>query len=140
MSTSNLNAHIATCEGQRPSEQKSIQPFAHGSTYSKEKLRVFCALWAATAYRPFAIVKDDLFRDIIDMFNPAAVKDIPSEMTVARDVREFFDIGKENVKTLLTVRCIPVKRSILTFSRTFPEPYTLPSTAGLLQTVARSLA
>jgi hypothetical protein len=66
-------------------------------------LRVFAALWTASSYRPFKIIEDRYFVRIIEMFNPEAAKSLPSDTTVSRDVREFYDIGKENVKEYLKV-------------------------------------
>jgi hypothetical protein len=103
-STSNLVNHVDSCEGMRPAHQGTVAPFAHGSTYSKEKLRVLCALWTSAHYRPFNIVNDSHFRDIIKLFNPAAAESLPSVNTISRDVKEFYKLGKVNVKEFLLVR------------------------------------
>jgi hypothetical protein len=102
-STSNLVNHVDSCEGARPAQQATVAAFAHGSTYSKERLRVLCALWTSAHYRPFNIVNDGHFRDIIGLFNPAAAQDLPSTNTISRDVKEFYRLGKENLKEFLSV-------------------------------------
>lgn len=101
-STSNLHNHVKSCNALRPADQGTVTAFAQGSTYSKETLRVYVALWVATSYRPFAIVDDPYFKRIITMFNPTA--QLPSDTTVSRDVKDFLKIGQENLKQYLRVR------------------------------------
>jgi hypothetical protein len=92
------------CNSKLPKDQKTIDAFAQGSTYSKERLHAFVALWSASSYRPFTIAEDPYFVRIVGMFNPEAVKALPSDTTVSRSVMEFYAIGKENVKQYLKVR------------------------------------
>jgi hypothetical protein len=103
-STSNLGAHVAACAGTRAEDQKDIKAFAQGSTYQKELLRVYVGLWAASSYRPFSIVEDPYFVRIVQMFHPDAAQGLPSDTTISRDVKEYYTIGKENVKQYLKVR------------------------------------
>ena len=101
VSTSNLLNHVKSCEGRRDPGQGTISNFAYGSTYSKELLRTYVALWSATSYRPFTIVEDPYFVKIISMFNPNA--SLPSDSTVSNDVRDFFQIGRKNLKAYIAV-------------------------------------
>ena len=100
-STSNLKNHADLCSGSRALTpgQGTVEQFARGSTYSKELLRVYVGLWMATSYRPFTIVKDPYFIKIIEMFNPKA--DLPSDTTISRDIKDFFEIGQANLKAFI---------------------------------------
>ena len=100
-STSNLVNHANRCDGTLDANQGSVEQFAHGSTYSKELLRVYVDLWTATSYRPFVIVDDPYFIKIIQMFNPKA--ELPSDSTISRDVKEFLQIGQDNLKAFIKV-------------------------------------
>jgi hypothetical protein len=102
ISTSNFHSHINSCNRKQGSNQATVIAFAQGSTYQKDLLHVYTALWAATSYHPFAIVKDDYFIKIVAMFNPKAK--LPSESTVTCDIQNFFKLGQENLKAYFQVR------------------------------------
>lgn len=97
-STGNLHRHITACAPVAPDNQ-SITKFAHGSTYSKERMRYLLAVWIARRHRPFAIVEDDELKAIFRMLDGSV--DIPSRITVSRDVREIFGMARKQVGKIL---------------------------------------
>jgi hypothetical protein len=100
-STSNLVRHADRCTPGATTPTTSISSFAHGSTYSYPKFRVKLALWVARRHRPFAIVEDD---ELIDIFMDLNNKvEVPSRITVSRDVREIFQISRVKVAGILQV-------------------------------------
>jgi hypothetical protein len=103
VATSNLVNHAKICDGSstREQDQGTVAAFAYGSSYSAELLRVNLALWCATSYRPFLIVEDTYFQKTISLFNNQAK--IPSDSTISRDVKDFYKIGKENLKAFIAV-------------------------------------
>ena len=129
VSTSNLNQHEKKCNGVREANQTSVTSFTHGSTYSKELLHVYVALWTATSYRPFTIAEDPYFVKIVKMFNPNAV--LPSDTTVSKDIREFFQIGRKNLKTFIAVRSRAAVRTCV---------YSFHSRHSLAQSISRWMA
>jgi hypothetical protein len=50
--------------------------YSHGSTYSAPKLRLKLALWVAQRHRPFAIVADPEFIEILTDLNAKVI--VPS--------------------------------------------------------------
>lgn len=92
---------MKTAHAERPENQASILPFAQGSTYSPELLRLYEVFWVVSASRPFSIVNDEWFIRILEMFNPQVER--WSGMTIGRDVREFFKIGQKNLAALIAV-------------------------------------
>ncbi|KAJ7599139.1 hypothetical protein C8J56DRAFT_722679, partial [Mycena floridula] len=53
------------------------------------------ALWVSTRKRPFAIVSDPEYLEIVTMLQSRT--DTPSPTTVSRDVKEIYSITKESV-------------------------------------------
>jgi hypothetical protein len=83
------------------------------------------ALWAVRRHRPFAIVADPEFIDIlIDLNNKVTV---PSPTTLSRDVREIFSMSRLKVASILQVcfLCIRVRgvdnKSLAVLPRTAPS-------------------
>jgi hypothetical protein len=107
--------------------------FAHGSTYTPGKLRLLTTLWVARRSRPFAIVEDPEFIEIVTMFNNKA--SIPSRRTVSRDVQEVFQTTQGRVSTMLQV-CLFVQccSHVDNTDRLFPANCICLSMAGPLQT------
>jgi hypothetical protein len=98
-STSNLKRHVTDCSPEENSSTALMSGFAHGSTYSPQKLRFIIAMWCSARNRPFHLVQDPEFQELLRMFNVQV--SIPSRITVSRDIHRIFDLTKEKVKTLL---------------------------------------
>ena len=59
------------------------------------------AIWVACRHRPFAIVDNDELVDIfMDLNNKVQV---PSSITVSRDVKEIFGMSRKRVADILKV-------------------------------------
>ncbi|THH16802.1 hypothetical protein EUX98_g9241 [Antrodiella citrinella] len=87
-STSNLLRHVKDCSPTLPKAGQAINDFAHGSTYNKAQFRYLLSLWVARRHRPYAIVQDD---ELVQAFRMLYSRvEIPSAMTVSRDVQEIF--------------------------------------------------
>ncbi|MGH7239795.1 MAG: hypothetical protein ACREHG_06970 [Candidatus Saccharimonadales bacterium] len=99
----NLIKHVQSCEPTSDTcqQQQMMNTMALGSTYSREKLRVAIATWTSRHRRPFQIVEDPEFVDMVKMLNPCA--DVPSRFSVLRDVKNLFELSKEKVKACLHV-------------------------------------
>jgi hypothetical protein len=60
------------------------------------------ALWMARRHRPFTIVEDD---ELINIFTDLNNKvEVPSHITVSRDVQEIFKMSRVKVSDILKVR------------------------------------
>ena len=104
--TSNLNNHILGCNRavQKRVEGASQGSQIAGSTYTPERLRALIDIWLASSLRPFAIVDDAGFQEILRMFDPHIL--IPSQPTISRDVREMYVIARENLASFLEVSAV----------------------------------
>lgn len=98
-STSNLNRHFKSCEGKKAPEGQTIDDYAHGIKYSATRVRYLLTLWCARRHRPFTIMEDPEFRELLRMLYPK-VK-VPSRKTVSRDVRKIVVDGRERVQAKL---------------------------------------
>lgn len=100
-STSNLVRHADKCAPGAMTGTSSITSFAQGSTYSYPKFRLKLALWVSRRHRPFSIVEDE---ELIDIFTDLNNKvEVPSRITVSRDVKEIFLISRVKVASMLQV-------------------------------------
>ena len=100
-STGNLSRHVKSCDPDDTPETEMITTYASGVTYSFARLRFLLAMWSARRHRPFAIVEDPEFREILAMLYPRV--QLPSRVTVSRDVRNIFDNTKERAIKMLKV-------------------------------------
>ncbi|PIL32390.1 hypothetical protein GSI_05636 [Ganoderma sinense ZZ0214-1] len=75
-STGNLNKHVKLCIPEKTTETQLITEYAQGVNYSYARLRFLLAMWVARRHRPFTIVEDPEFREILRML--FARVDIPS--------------------------------------------------------------
>ncbi|RDX41722.1 hypothetical protein OH76DRAFT_1303222, partial [Lentinus brumalis] len=66
-STGNLKRHVDLCDPDETPESEAISAFAHGATYSPARLRFLIAMWCAARHRPFAIVDDPEFQEMLRM-------------------------------------------------------------------------
>ena len=98
-STGNLAQHAAACAGAVVPDHKSINMFAHGSTYTKPRFRYLLAKWIFRNHRPFAIIQDKELLQILRMLY--AKVEVPSPNTVSRDVREIFALTRKQVGNIL---------------------------------------
>lgn len=78
-----------------------MKSFASGSTYKREKFRALTTLWVTRRRRPFQIVQDPEFREIIHLLNPLA--HTHSGMTQARDVKRLYKLSREKTRIFLAV-------------------------------------
>lgn len=76
--------------------------FASGTTYSPARLRYYLALWCARRHRPFVIVDDEEFRALLHMLYGRV--EIPSRVTVGRDIKVMMAYCKGIVMALFAVR------------------------------------
>ncbi|PIL32936.1 hypothetical protein GSI_05054 [Ganoderma sinense ZZ0214-1] len=81
-----LNKHVKLCIPEKTTETQLITEYAQGVNYSYARLRFLLAMWVARRHRPFTIVEDPEFREILRML--FARVDIPSRVTVARDLND----------------------------------------------------
>ena len=104
-STSNLVHHADSCDPSDSPASHAMASFAHGSTYSAPKLQMKLALWAVCHHRPFAIVTDPEFIEILTDLNNKVI--VPSPNTLSRDVKEIFNMSRLKVASILQV-CFPL--------------------------------
>ena len=100
-STGNLQRHVKQCEPMEDPEVQLIEQYASGATYSYPRLRFLLAMWSARRHRPFAIVEDPEFHAIVKMLYPRV--ELPSRVTVSRDVSDIFKESKKRVIAMLKV-------------------------------------
>ncbi|GJE85026.1 hAT transposon family protein [Phanerochaete sordida] len=100
-STSNLVRHVNACNksSKPPPGQKAIDDFAQGTTYNPAKFRVKLNIWIARRHRPYNIVQDPEFLELLRMLN--AKVEVPHPTTISRDIREIFTITREAVGKML---------------------------------------
>ena len=87
-STGNLSRHVKMCEPQDTQEAEMITAFAAGVTYSPARLRFLLAMWVARRHRPFTVVEDPEFQQIVRMLYAKA--QLPSHVTLLCDVQAIF--------------------------------------------------
>jgi hypothetical protein len=104
----NLKCHVSHCDGQLAPPGGCINKFAHGSTYNKAKFCYLATLWVSQCHRLFTIVKDHPLNHMFWILY--AKVDVPSASTISRDVKEVFEITKNNVGMVLQV-CLVVTTS-----------------------------
>ncbi|PIL32946.1 hypothetical protein GSI_05064 [Ganoderma sinense ZZ0214-1] len=100
-STGNLHRHIQVCTPLPPTDTKEITEYAQGVNYSYARLQYLLAMWIARRHRPFTIVEDPEFRELLRMLY--ARVEIPSRVTVSRDVKDIFEDSRARVKAKLQV-------------------------------------
>ncbi|KAI9056828.1 hypothetical protein FKP32DRAFT_1615668 [Trametes sanguinea] len=66
-STSNLKCHVDACDLDETPEAELLTAYASGIAYSPGRLRVLIALWCSHRHRPFALVEDPEFIQILRM-------------------------------------------------------------------------
>ena len=76
-----------------------MKSFSSGATYSRQHFRFVCAIWITSCRRPFRIVNDTPFQDIVGMLNPLA--QIHSEHTQANDVKLLYKLSRQKITSLL---------------------------------------
>ncbi|KAI1787163.1 hypothetical protein LXA43DRAFT_866889, partial [Ganoderma leucocontextum] len=94
-STGNLSRHVKVCDPEETAETEMITAYASGAQYSPGRMRYLIMMWVARHHRSFQIVEDAEFREIVRMLYGKA--QLPSRMTVSRDVQDIHDLCKENV-------------------------------------------
>ncbi|KAI1783397.1 hypothetical protein LXA43DRAFT_859340, partial [Ganoderma leucocontextum] len=104
-STSNLLRHVRTCEPREMPEAEAITVFASGGTYSKAKFCYLLVLWCARRHRPFSVVEDPEFRQIVRMLYARA--ETPSRISVSRDIQHLLEHARTHLIARLTV-CSPL--------------------------------
>lgn len=94
--------HVTKCEPKPTPESDAITSFAQGSTYSPARVRFYLAMWCARRHRPFLMVEDAEFRSLVKMLYGRV--EIPSRVTVSRDIGHIMYFCKGRVVTLFEVR------------------------------------
>ena len=104
-STSNLLRHIRACNppDQTPEAQTMVS-FAAGSTYSEARFRYGLVVWITRRHHPFSIVEDPEFRALMCMLYGRV--DIPSRVTVGRDMQLILHDAKRALTARLQVRAV----------------------------------
>ena len=98
----NLNRHIKVCDLTPSAETQKITEYGQGVNYSYTRLRYLLTMWIAWRHHPFAIVEDPEFIKLLRMLY--ARMEIPSHVTVSRDLKDIFDNSRAQVKSMLQVR------------------------------------
>lgn len=98
-STGNLGRHIDGCKPGTATRESAISSFAHGSTYSEAKFRFLIARWMYESHRPFAIIDDLPFQEMLRML--FAKVWIPSAMTTSCNIRDIFKVAKQHVVVMI---------------------------------------
>src|SRR5271154_728823 len=88
-STSNLIRHADTCDPKGSASSRAMSNFIHGTTYNPGRFRLGLTIWIACRHRPFTIVNDPEFIELLTSLNDKVA--IPSARTVSRDVQEAFE-------------------------------------------------
>jgi predicted oxidoreductase len=70
-------------------------------TYSASRFRYLLGVWCARHHRPFTIVDDDELVEIFRMLYERV--EIPSRITVSRDIQEMFQLSRRTVTQVLVV-------------------------------------
>ena len=109
---SNLKRHVDACDGKVVTGAASIEDFAHGGRYNVGTFRFLLVMWIVRRYRPFLIVEDEELRRLLRMLY--ARVEIPSAVTISRDVQEIFNVTLKNVAKRLQVRYLQYKLSYST--------------------------
>ena len=94
-STSNLKRHIRNCVPEDTPQTQMISAYAHGVTYSFARLRYFIAMWCARRHRPFSIVEDEEFKEMMAMLYPKVR--LPSRYMVSRDIGMITTLAKDEL-------------------------------------------
>ena len=108
-STGNLRRHIDACEPEDSPEVQAITAYTHGSTYSPARVRFYIALWCARHHRPYTIVEDKEFGQLLMMLY--ARVEIPSRMTVSHDIQAIHAFCQARVIAHFEV-CLHVSRAL----------------------------
>ena len=96
--------HVTECDAEHGVPEKQlIKNFAQGVTYSYARARAIIALWVARRYRPCSIIEDPEFQELLCMLYPRV--EIPSRMTVSRDIKAILDYAKFRLVGYMRVRC-----------------------------------
>lgn len=103
-STGNLSRHVKACEPEETPETELITAYASGAQYSPARLRFLVAMWCARRHRAFQIVEDPEFHEILRMLYAKA--QVPSRVTVSRDVQDIHAMAKANVVEMFNVSAI----------------------------------
>ncbi|THU82352.1 hypothetical protein K435DRAFT_691672 [Dendrothele bispora CBS 962.96] len=100
--TSNLVSHRSSCEKKIAPPEQSITNYVNGGYYNRGELRLKLSLWVARRNRPYRIVADPEFVDVIHIANKG-VK-LPSPSTTSRDVILVHDWSAPVIAKLLQER------------------------------------
>ncbi|OJT02096.1 hypothetical protein TRAPUB_7442 [Trametes pubescens] len=98
-STGNLRRHADCCDPDETAESDLLSIYAHGVTYTAQRMRLLLALWCARRHRPYAIVEDPEIQEVFRMLYSRVY--IPSRTTVSRDVRTLHRDMKLGLMQLL---------------------------------------
>jgi hypothetical protein len=94
-STANLMKHVRVCSPEVSTEDNGIESYAHGRSYTPEVLRLLLVKWVTLCSRPYSIVQDEPFIQIIKMLYNKAT--IVTPKMVSSDVQKVFHLARESV-------------------------------------------
>jgi hypothetical protein len=100
-STSNLLSHAKSCDPDPTAQVNAIEGYAHGCSYSPEALRLLLVKWVTSCSRPFSIVQDEPFIQIVRMLYSQAT--LISPHTLSTDVKRVFNVSRESL-----IKCFEV--------------------------------
>ncbi|KAL1945891.1 hypothetical protein VTO73DRAFT_1893 [Trametes versicolor] len=116
-STSNLTRHRGLCDPDDTPEVEMITAYARGTAYSPARVRYLIVMWCARRHRPFTIVDDPEFQELMCMLY--AKVELPSRVTVSRDVQMIMLDGK--IRVIAFLSSLPCKIHICVDGWTSPN-------------------
>lgn len=81
--------------------------------HTKAEVRIATVRWVTQEQRPFSIVSDLGFRELMRTGRPSHY--IPSPATVSRDVRQVFAIARGRIALMLKVSCYIIYVGAITY-------------------------
>ena len=101
-STGNLNRHRQLCDPENIAQTEQIRTFASGVQYTPPRFRYLAAMWCARRHRPFSVVEDPEFCEVVRMLYGRA--EIPSRISVSRDIQHLLEYSRVQLINKLLVR------------------------------------
>jgi hypothetical protein len=87
--------HIRICAPGISTDANTIESYAHGRSYTPEVLRLLLVKWVTSCSRPYSIVQDEPFIQIIKMLYDKAI--LVTAKTVSSDVQRVFHLARDSV-------------------------------------------
>ncbi|CAE6364772.1 unnamed protein product, partial [Rhizoctonia solani] len=94
--TSNLRKAIRKCDKERGVSDSLAVPSPETIVFSQLMFRVLLVIWCIVGHRPFHIVTDPLFLDIVHMLRPEAI--VPSPHTLSSDLTYIYNLASMRIR------------------------------------------